>query len=609
MPLLPADDLPAFSNEQYRSLVALLPDPVLVYIEFAIVFANEAAARLLGVDRPDALIGRSIFDFLPPDHHESTRRQIAQLFQRNRPSDVFERRLLRLDGRDVWTEVRSVPTAFRGRSAVMMLARDITERKRLERTLLRSEERLHRILRLSPDAVTVHTDGIIRYANDAALRMFRAEWQDVIGRPFRDFLHADFYEGSLRRAGQAIESGAPLAFETVKMVRADGDLFDAEVSSVAIDGGPGAIAMQTVIRDVTEQIAYEKQLLERTRQYRRLIEFLPEPIVVSDPETILYANQSAVRLLGADKAEALVGRTLSALLHPDDREASRTVLREVMRSDEPTPFAERRLIRADGEAIAAELSSIRIDDYDGRTAMLSVFRDLTERKQAEDYVIRSEKLSIIGQLAAGIAHEIRNPLTALKGFTQLLMREVGTRYTYLDTMMSELDRIHHIVDEFMSLAKPQIGSFRPHRLELLLRDVVSLLEAEANLYNVRIELAMPAEPLPAVPCSENRMKQVFVNTLKNAIQAMPEGGTVRIAARIESDRAVIGIQDEGEGIPEEIIRRIGEPFFTTKSEGTGLGLMVCHRILEAHRGHLRIESEPGVGTTVHITLPLAAPHT
>ncbi|MCI3923037.1 PAS domain S-box protein [Paenibacillus sp. TRM 82003] len=585
----------------------MLPDPVVLSVDFSIVFVNEAGACLLGASSAEELVGRSVFDFIPAEEHEETRRQVSLMLHVGRPSDIIERIWLRTDGRPVWVEARFVPTTFRGRSAVTALARDVSERKRMERSLLRSEERLHRMIQLSPDAVAVHKDGIITYVNDAALRMFRAERQEMIGRPIRLSLHEDYYESSLRRIHRAIETREPLEFEVAKMVRADGDVFVAELSSVAIDEERNGTSVQTVIRDVTARVAYEEQLLESTVRYRRLIEFLPEPIVITEEGRVLYANQSSVRLIGADSAEAVVGRSIFEFIHPDYHEASRAIVRQVMLSDEPTPFVERRLVRSNGEPIMVELSSIRIHDYEGRSVALSVIRDLTERKRSEDLIIRSEKLSIIGQLAAGVAHEIRNPLTSLKGFTQLLKRDLGQKYHYLDTMMSELDRIHYIVDEFMSLAKPQIGTFREQCIEPILRNVISLLEAEANLYNVSLELTLPPESMPAVRCAENRIKQVFVNTLKNAIQAMPRGGVVRVTAWSGTEGIRVRIQDEGEGIPEEIIQRIGEPFFTTKNEGTGLGLMICHRILEAHQGSMRIASERGAGTTVEIALPFLEP--
>ncbi|BBH21717.1 hypothetical protein Back11_30620 [Paenibacillus baekrokdamisoli] len=293
------------------------------------------------------------------------------------------------------------------------------------------------------------------------------------------------------------------------------------------------------------------------------------------------------------------------LLHPDYLAKSFQRIEEVLKTDEPNEFSEFKLIAMDGRIIDTEVSSVRIHNFQGHEYVVqSVFRDITERKKEEEALIKAEKLFIAGQMAAGIAHEIRNPLTSLKGFTQFLKSKTDNYHEYYDIMLTELDRINAIVQEFMALAKPQANHLKNHDLINIMQHVNTLLETQANLNNVQIRTQID-DGHPFVRCDENQLKQVFINILKNAIEAMPEGGEVMIELDTrQSDLVMIQITDQGIGIPKEQLGKLGGPFFTTKSSGTGLGLMVCHRIIQAHQGTMFITSELNKGTTVTIQLPV-----
>nr|WP_281272116.1 ATP-binding protein [Paenibacillus flagellatus] len=209
-------------------------------------------------------------------------------------------------------------------------------------------------------------------------------------------------------------------------------------------------------------------------------------------------------------------------------------------------------------------------------------------------------LSAVGQLAAGIAHEIRNPLTALKGFNKL-MQAGAPNSAYLDIMDSELDRINTIVSELLFLSKPRSVEFEDKNIISIIRDVCSLLETQAIINNVEIVKQLEVEKY-TVRCVEHQLKQVFINLVKNAIEAMPNGGKITISAELIDSSILIGIRDEGHGIPDKIQAKIGQPFFTTKEKGTGLGLMVSQKIIQNHDGNMTIRSKMNEGTVVKIRL-------
>jgi signal transduction histidine kinase len=215
----------------------------------------------------------------------------------------------------------------------------------------------------------------------------------------------------------------------------------------------------------------------------------------------------------------------------------------------------------------------------------------------------AEKLGILGELAAGIAHEVRNPLTTLKGFLQLLRTDLDDhKQSFIDLMLTEVDRIEMITDEFMSVARPQAPLNKEENIVSLLEQVVKLLQPQALLKNVQVLLSTNQDMIP-LNCGGNQLKQVFINIMKNAFDAMPSGGKLYIKARQKHDSIEIQFIDEGIGMSEEVLAKLGEPFFTQKEGGHGLGIMMCRKIIETHKGNLEIQSKVDNGTTFTILLP------
>jgi PAS domain S-box-containing protein len=244
-------------------------------------------------------------------------------------------------------------------------------------------------------------------------------------------------------------------------------------------------------------------------------------------------------------------------------------------------------------------------DERGKPYQYVSFRiDITERKRTEEQLRRMDKMEAVAQLASSIAHEIRNPLAAIKMTVQSLKMDTSEQQELMSMVISELDRIDAIVNQFMYLSKSQETHFQNTDIRPILAMAVKLMSIPARKTGVRIELACP-EPVGLVRCDSHQLQQVFINILKNAIEAMPNGGVVKVElARGEADQVLIRVADEGCGIPPEQLSRIGEPFHTTKEYGTGLGLTVSRKIIEEHGGTIQIRSQPGKGTLVEIRLPL-----
>jgi PAS domain S-box-containing protein len=235
---------------------------------------------------------------------------------------------------------------------------------------------------------------------------------------------------------------------------------------------------------------------------------------------------------------------------------------------------------------------------------LAIRNDITERKKTEEVLHRQDKLAAVGQLAAGVAHEIRNPLTSMKGYAEFLQLDEKDpeRMEFLSIILDEIERVNTIVEDFMVLAKPKAVELEEKNVVPVIKNVVSLLEFEARKKNVRLTFDCNHEIIQ-IECDENRLKQVFLNFIKNGIEAMPNGGELHVKTIIHDNNVQISIQDTGVGISKEKLKKLGEPFYTTKKNGNGLGLMVSFKIIESHNGKVFVESELNKGTTFNILLP------
>ncbi|WP_167577906.1 ATP-binding protein [Ammoniphilus sp. YIM 78166] len=316
-------------------------------------------------------------------------------------------------------------------------------------------------------------------------------------------------------------------------------------------------------------------------------------------QKIIKGNDLIEKIVGYTVAE-LKSLGFSSLIVPKDMKIRTEHHQKALEGH--TQEYEISVIHKDGHIVDIDIKVIPIIIDHQVIGLFEVIKDLTESKQLEMYLRQSEKLSAIGQLAAGVAHEIRNPLTTIKGFIQLLESSLDQRHTKV--LLEEVSRINLIVSEFLMLSKPQSVSFKATDLTQIIKNVVYFIEAEANLKNIQVSVIDHSD-LKTVNTEENQMKQLFINLLKNAMESMTQGGkiTIEVSNRDYTGISVV-VRDEGCGIPQDVIERLGEPFFTTKKEGTGLGVMICRQIVKNHGGTFEIMSELNKGTSVQLEFPL-----
>lgn len=406
---------------------------------------------------------------------------------------------------------------------------------------------------------------------------------------------------------QMINSGQELRFSRKWKTRTKEKLpLIIKASPVEMEGSH---LLLLVVQDRSEEEKLKKMAAsaeERDRRYRSMLKVSPEPILFHSEEVIIYANDAALQLLGAKWERELLGRSILDFIHKEDKVKAEESIRSLQYDQPSTSFKEFRMIKLDGKPIELEISSIAVFQYMKRPVIQSVLRDVTERKNRERLERQSDKLLAVSQLAAGLAHEIRNPLTAMKGFLQLMKSKSGEHQAYVDIMLTELERIHYTIGEFMMLARPsEAKNLKKNPVNKLIQEVMVVMEPQA--VTEKVELICHVDPdVPDIHCDGRQIKQVFVNVVKNAIEAMSaEGGRLWINASLTDDSMVrVKFIDTGAGIEPEAMPRLGEPFFTTKDYGNGLGLMVSNQILEMHGGKMNLQSEKNVGTTVWIDLPI-----
>jgi PAS domain S-box-containing protein len=252
-------------------------------------------------------------------------------------------------------------------------------------------------------------------------------------------------------------------------------------------------------------------------------------------------------------------------------------------------------------------TSVIRDEAGKISEVIALLQNITHRKQLEKAMMRNEKLAAVGTMAAGIVHEIRNPLTTVRGFIQLLHNELinNPKKGYLDIIIDEIDRANSILNDFLSFSKPTSLKRQKIPVFTIIEEIRLLAESEALLKDLELDFSCPAEIL-CVYIDKDQIKQVLLNIVKNAFDALTTHGRVTITAGLEpeSDMVYIKVTDNGIGMDTMTVSKIFDPFFTTKESGTGLGMAVSYQIIRNHGGMIQVESYPGNGTTFSILLPI-----
>jgi PAS domain S-box-containing protein len=337
-------------------------------------------------------------------------------------------------------------------------------------------------------------------------------------------------------------------------------------------------------------------------------------------ETIFNTLQEGITVVDSTGKIRYLNHAMTTLLGLDPQKAMGTAISQHLKGvDWPTILAEGRVVSRDLEVFypqARYLNFYLVPLEDQETSLMGfalIFHDLTARRAQAREAIESERLNAVTLLAAGVAHELGNPLNSLNIHLQLLERDLrlgraeNNREDLLESVRvarSEVSRLDTIISQFLGAVRPSQAVRSMVAINAIVHDSLAFLEPELRDRDVIVQEEL-AEGLPLIPANSDQLKQAFYNLIKNAVQALSHGGILRVATSRDDDHLVISFEDNGAGISTEDMAHITEPYFTKKKHGTGLGLFIVQRILHEHGGHLELLSEPGRGTTARILLPLA----
>jgi two-component system, NtrC family, sensor histidine kinase HydH len=345
--------------------------------------------------------------------------------------------------------------------------------------------------------------------------------------------------------------------------------------------------------------------LARMKTYtENVVESMADALISIDKEKrIVTLNRRAGEILGSEEKD-LKGKGIGEVLGLDGE--------KLLQRGENTPIVrdeEIQVKQRSGKEIPLSLSAAPLkDDLGQAIGSVLLLRDLREIRDLQEKVRRGERLASLGRLAAGVAHEIRNPLSSIRGFAQYFrnrFKDQKEELEYASIMVKEVDRLNRVITELLDFARPKTPHREPHSLENMFDQSLRLLQPE--LAKKQVEVEREIEPhLPLVRLDRDQISQTILNLLLNSLESIDAGGKIRIGLRKgdSSPSIQIAISDTGRGIPREDLGRVFEPFFSTKRKGTGLGLAIVHQIVESHGGEVQVESREGEGTTFRITLPV-----
>jgi len=601
------------SEERYRTLFAGTPNPIMVIdTDGNYIDGNDATLAFLECTREEFL-AMNVKNTLPPYLDEDWYANLRSIWE---TGGTVERDYY------VWGKIKALdltitPLQVHGRKIVFSIGRDITERKKTEKELRESEEKYRLLVENAGEAIAVVQDSTVKFVNSRTFEIMQHSREDFLSRPFIEFIHPDdrqmvmgYYMAWLSR------EGAPSLYP-FRFIDKDGSIKWAEMRTTTIqwEDKPAVLVLMT---DITKRQRAEEALRQSEERYRLLAENSMDVIWTVGLDLMLRYISPSVWLYTGLKGDKIIdvvtrGGEYAEMLGIDSRdiERQRNAMKDLIEGNSDVQVIEYRVKGRDGKSYWAEEKMSLLRDSEGTASgIIGVTRDNTAQRKMTENLMVADRLISLGEMAAGLAHEINNPLTAVMGFAYLLQQNPAIPSEVreeVESIYRESKRAAEVAKGFLAFSHGQTAEKKAEQINSLVENVLKLRQSRMQKQNISMSLDL-AEGLPSVYCDSAQIQQAVLNIILNAEYFMYQihrRGTISVSTRLSGSNIKLSIADDGPGIMPDKLEHIFDPFYSTKQagEGTGLGLSICHSIVHAHGGNIYVESSPGKGAVFTMELP------
>jgi len=561
---------------------------------------------------PEDMIGKTDFDFLPENEARSAWEDDEYVLKTKKPLIGKIEQITRADGKKYWLSVTKIPLTNEKNEIIgtVGISRDITEQIEAQKSLKETFETLDALINSIPDLIYFkNPERIYVQVNKAFEKFFNLNKKEIIGKRDEEILPSDLAKYCIKSDQKVLESKKTLKF-IEKFKNSDGEIIIFEtVKTPLFDDKRNLIGIIGVSRDITEAKRTEEKIKLQKAFFQSLFENSPEAIVTLNKNGLIENVNAKFTELFGYTLEEIKGKDLNELIVPKElieeaKQLDKNAMKEIISIE-----TIRR--RKDGTKFPVSILGAPIYIDNKAVGYYGIYRDLTEKKKMEEELIHSERLSTLGELIAGIAHELNNPLTTVIGYSEfILSTEMGKEELIdkLKKIKEEADRCFRIVQNLLDIARYHPPEKDYADLNYTIEKAIQIKNYEFSVDNIKVIKEFD-HSIPPIRINEHRIQQAILNLLINAHEALLNKRgerEIRVKTKKEGEKAIIEISDNGPGISEENLGKIFLPFFTTKKgvkKGTGLGLSIVQKIVREHNGNIFVSSKEGKGAAFTIVLP------
>lgn len=572
-------------------------------------YLSPSHERIVGY-KAEELMGKSCLMHVHPEDIKSVIKKLQEGIKKGSAGAQYRAR--NKDGVNLWFDsFGKVIESGEYKGDVLLITRDITERKMAEIAMRNSEEKYRLIVDNAYDGISIFDSStlISTYQNPALKKMLGYPENAMLNRPLFEFVHPDELTMVEETLKEGLENGQGCI--QCQLRKNDGSYIWMEINGRVMHRDSDSPHLLFITRDISQRkrveeelrasetrLRYSEQELRQQLDYLNyLINTMGEVFVTYDlNHRITFVNHAVYKQLGY-QPEELLGINVIDFIIPPDKERMATYIGTRLLDGKPGIF-ETVVKRKNGSEALVRIKSSPIKEEDTVVGAMLLLEDISEYRKIQKEMARLDQLNTVGEIAAGIGHEIRNPMTTVKGFLQMLSQNEDFIHHqhYFNLMLDELERANGIISEFLALAKNKLVDLQPRNLNSIITAIFPLLQADALLVDKSIVLDL-AE-IPDLLLDEKEIRQLLLNLVRNGLEAMQAGGTVYVSTRLEEEQVVLSVRDEGKGINHELMDKLGTPFITTKDNGTGLGLAICYSIVARHEAGIIPYTSPTGSTFI-----------